>query len=163
MCTPYSMPKSIFSPARNLFLSRLGVLLILFFIYASSSYAAKIIELKIKGAIGPATADYIIRNIDNAQDADLILITLDTPGGLDEATRAIIQKFLSSNVPIVTYVSPNGARAASAGTYLLYASTIAAMAPGTQLGAASPVNIALAGFAEESKSNKQTTMEKKIN
>ncbi len=162
MCTLYSMPKSIFSPARNLFLSRLGVLLILFFIYASSSYAAKIIELKIKGAIGPATADYIIRNIDNAQDADLILITLDTPGGLDEATRAIIQKFLSSNVPIVTYVSPNGARAASAGTYLLYASTIAAMAPGTQLGAASPVNIALAGFAEESKSNKQTTMEKKI-
>ncbi|CAM2929704.1 NfeD family protein [Legionella anisa] len=163
MCKSYSMPKSVFTPPSwNIFLSRFGVLLILLFIYTANSYAAKVIELQIKGAIGPATADYIIRNIDNAQNADLILITLDTPGGLDESTRAIIQKFLSSNVPIVTYVSPNGARAASAGTYLLYASTLAAMAPGTQLGAASPVNIAMTGFADETKSDKQTTMEKKI-
>lgn len=163
MCKSYSMPKSVFTPPSwNIFLSRFGVLLILLFIYTANSYAAKVIELQIKGAIGPATADYIIRNIDNAQNADLILITLDTPGGLDESTRAIIQKFLSSNVPIVTYVSPNGARAASAGTYLLYASTLAAMAPGTQLGAASPVNIAMTGFADETKSDKQTTMEKKL-
>nr|WP_238585480.1 nodulation protein NfeD [Legionella steigerwaltii] len=127
----------------------------------TSSYASKIIELNIKGTIGPATVDYVARNIDKAQHADLILITLDTPGGLDEAMRAIIQKFLSSNVPVVAYVSPYGARAASAGTYLLYASTIAAMAPGTQLGAASPVSLEATGLGNES-SNKQTTLDKKI-
>ncbi|BCA97133.1 membrane protein [Legionella antarctica] len=121
-------------------------------------YAAKIVELSIKGPIGPATADYMDRGITNAQNADLILVILDTPGGLDEAMRIIIQKFLISKVPVVTYVSPNGARAASAGTYLLYASTLAAMAPGTQLGAASPVSIG-GGF----KSNEApTTMEKKV-
>lgn len=115
------------------------MLLILF--CASSVNAAKIVQLRITGPIGPATADYMERTITAAQNADLIVVLLDTPGGLDEATRAIIQKFLNSKVPIVTYVSPNGARAASAGTFLLYASTLAAMAPGTHLGAASPVTI----------------------
>lgn len=119
-------------------------------------------ELNISGAIGPATADYIVRNIDRAQHADLILITLDTPGGLYESTRIIIQKFLSSNVPIVTYVSPQGARAASAGTFILYASTLAAMAPGTQLGAASPVNINDLGFGEDNDTKKDATMNEKI-
>ncbi len=146
----------------RLFFSRLCWMLTILLASTSISNAAKVIELHIKGAIGPATVDYIERNLDTAQNADLILITLDTPGGLDESTRDIIQKFLSSNIPIVTYVSPNGARAASAGTYLLYASTLAAMAPGTQLGAASPVNMGETGFGSEENSNQQTTMKKKI-
>lgn len=163
MCQSYSMPRSVFTRSgQGMSLFLLGALIILLLIVTSGSYAATVIKLSIKGTIGPATADYIIRNIDEAQHADLILVTLDTPGGLDESTRTIIQEFLSSNIPIVTYVSPNGARAASAGTYLLYASTLAAMAPGTQLGAASPVNLAATGFGDETNSNKQTTMEKKI-
>ncbi|WP_298623096.1 nodulation protein NfeD [uncultured Legionella sp.] len=110
-------------------------------INTSTLHAAKIVEFNIKGPIGPATADYIGRGIDNNQNAELILVVLDTPGGLNDATRTMVQKFLTSNVPIVTYVSPTGARAASAGTYLVYASTVAAMAPGTQLGAASPISL----------------------
>lgn len=142
-----------------LFISRLFVLTLFLLAYSSQVDAAKIVELRIKSPIGPATADYIDRGITNAQNADLILVFLDTPGGLDEATRIIIQKFLTSKVPVVTYVSPTGARAASAGTYLLYASTLAAMAPGTQLGAASPVNI---GGGVNGESKIPSTMEKKI-
>lgn len=133
------------------------VMLILFCV--SQVNAAKIVQLRIIGPIGPATADYMERNITAAQNADLIIVLLDTPGGLDEATRVIIQKFLNSKTPIVTYVSPNGARAASAGTYLLYASTLAAMAPGTHLGAASPVNVG-EGISGDYK--KSSVMEKKI-
>ncbi|CAM3650418.1 peptidase [Legionella oakridgensis] len=143
-------------------ISAFRALILILLIHSSHAYAAKIVELNIKGAIGPATADYIIRNIDHAQHADLILITLDTPGGLDEAARTIIQKFLSSKVPIITYVSPKGARAASAGTYLLYASTLAAMAPGTQLGAASPVSLNEMGFTDESDPKKQSTRKEKM-
>ncbi len=163
MCNSYAMREAIdLSCEPKLVLSRLinNLLILIIFILLGSSpvYAAKIVELSIKGPIGPATADYIDRGITKAQNANLILVLLDTPGGLDEAMRIIIQKFLNSKVPIVTYVSPNGARAASAGTYLLYASTLAAMAPGTQLGAASPVNIG-SGFEGN---KKPTTMEKKI-
>ncbi|KTD11714.1 peptidase [Legionella gratiana] len=143
-------------------ISGFSILILILFINSSAVYAARIVALNIKGAIGPATADYIVRTIDNAQHADLILITLDTPGGLDEATRTIIQKFLSSKVPIVTYVSPKGARAASAGTYILYASTLAAMAPGTQLGAASPVSLNELGFVDESDAKKQSTRKEKM-
>ncbi|KTD53516.1 peptidase [Legionella santicrucis] len=142
--------------------SAFSIFIFILFINSAHAYTARIVKLNIKGAIGPATADYIVRNIDNAQHADLILITLDTPGGLDEATRTIIQKFLSSKVPIVTYVSPKGARAASAGTYILYASTLAAMAPGTQLGAASPVSINEIGFVDESDTKKQSTSKEKM-
>ena len=99
--------------------------------------------LTIDDAIGPATDDYVERAIEKAtlQQAALIVIQMDTPGGLDSAMRAIIKNITNSSVPVAVYVAPTGARAASAGTYILYASHIAAMAPGTNLGAATPVQI----------------------
>ncbi|MFS1524244.1 NfeD family protein [Microbulbifer sp. 2304DJ12-6] len=99
--------------------------------------------MSIDGAIGPATTDYFTRATEEAQarGAQLILVHIDTPGGLDAASRDIIQHILSSPIPVAIYVYPSGARAASAGTYILYASQIAAMAPATTLGAATPVQI----------------------
>ncbi|MFU8876798.1 MAG: NfeD family protein [Wenzhouxiangellaceae bacterium] len=107
--------------------------------------------LTVDDAIGPATRDFIVRGIERAENegAGLVVIKLNTPGGLDASMRDIIRKFLASEVPVATWVAPSGSRAASAGTYMLYASHIAAMAPATNLGAATPVQIGGGGGGEE--------------
>jgi membrane-bound serine protease (ClpP class) len=97
--------------------------------------------LDVDGVIGPAMADYIVRELKSATPSDtgIVVLRMNTPGGLDTSMRQIISAILASPVPVATFVAPSGARAASAGTYITYASAIAAMAPGTNIGAATPV------------------------
>ncbi len=96
------------------------------------------------GALGPASADWIIRTIEDAESAgaEALVVRMDTPGGLDKSMRALVKAILAAEIPVITYVSPSGARAASAGTYIAYASHVAAMAPATNIGSSTPVSIA---------------------
>ncbi len=116
--------------------------LVLFLLSLSAS-AAQVHKIRVDGAINPVSARYIIRSVERAEKAhaEALIIELDTPGGLLEATRDIVQTFLASEVPVVVYVSPAGARAGSAGVFITLAAHIAVMAPGANIGAAHPVTI----------------------
>ena len=117
----------------------------------------KVAFIEIKGAIGPSTASYIARAIDVAasEGCQALVIQLDTPGGLLESTKDIVQKFYASRVPVVVYVAPSGANAGSAGTFITLAAHVAAMAPNTSIGAAHPVMIGGGGTAPSGDTNGQ--------
>ncbi|MDH5456129.1 MAG: nodulation protein NfeD, partial [Gammaproteobacteria bacterium] len=117
------------------------LLLALFWSALPVAATTTVIELEIDGAIGVATADYISSGIDHAEDvgAELVIIKIDTPGGLMKPTREIVQRILAASVPVAAYVTPAGARADSAGTYILLSCHVAAMTPTSHLGAATPV------------------------
>jgi len=119
-----------------------------------------IVVVKVNGAINPVVAEFVTDEITqaNASSAELIIIQMDTPGGLDTSMRQIIKGIENSNIPVASFVSPGGSRAASAGTFITIASHIAAMEPGTNIGAAHPVNL-MGGGGE---SGQAKTMEEKV-
>jgi membrane-bound serine protease (ClpP class) len=136
--------------------------LILWLLCATAVAAEKVCLIKIDGAIGPATASYISRSIDEArtQSAQCLVIQLNTPGGLLDSTQTIVQSFLGSTVPVVVYVAPTGATATSAGCFITIAASVAAMAPATTIGAAHPVSIG--GFPSGGEQKTDDTMKQKL-
>src|SRR5664279_6407386 len=126
--------------SRTRFILSCGLLALL---ATSLASANSIVKIRVDDTIQPITAEYIDRAIERARqtNADAVLIELSTPGGLLDSTRTIIQTILASPVPVIIYVAPSGARAASAGFFILEAGDVAAMAPGTNTGAAHPVTL----------------------
>src|SRR6184192_452892 len=136
--------------------------LVLWLLCAAAVEAEKVSFIKIDGAIGPATASYISRSIEEArtQNAQCLIIQLNTPGGLLDSTQNIVQSFLGSPVPVVVYVAPTGATATSAGCFITIAASVAAMAPATTIGAAHPVSIG--GFPSGGEEKTDETMKQKL-
>ncbi len=116
--------------------------------YSQVQAGVEVQRIRIDGVINPVSAKFILDGVDRAEKAkaEALVIELDTPGGLLEATRDIVQKFLAADIPIIVYVSPDGARAGSAGVFITLAAHLAVMAPGTNIGAAHPVSIGGGGF-----------------
>lgn len=147
---------------------RLQLLLLLLLLASGAHAASKVLAVKLTGAIGPVTQDLVVRALAraNEESAQLVVLEMNTPGGLDHSMRQIISAILASEVPVVSWVTPRGARAASAGTYILYASHVAAMSPATNLGAATPVSIgAVPGMPSDrakSSGESSSTMSRKI-
>jgi membrane-bound serine protease (ClpP class) len=138
--------------------SALAVVLLLAASPGDAATGRRAVVLEVNGAIGPALADYIAQELAAVAPGDtgLVVLRMNTPGGLDGSMRKIIRAILASPVPVATFVAPGGARAASAGTYIAYASAIAAMAPGTNIGAATPIQLGGGGlFGGGNKDDKQ--------
>ncbi len=133
-----------------------GWLIVLLWLAATAAHAAdfpQVLVIPVRGAIGVVSSEYVVQGLERARregDA-LVVIELDTPGGLEESMRVINREILASPVPVAVYVTPAGARAASAGTYMLYAAHVAAMTPGTNVGAATPVQLGGMGIGGEGK------------
>lgn len=146
-----------------------GLIVLLFFqhtVFAQAENTRSIVTvLNIQGAIGPAVQDYVEHGIKESEklQAKAIVLTMDTPGGLDTSMRGIIKSILGSSIPVISFVYPGGSRAASAGTYILYASHIAAMAPGTNLGAATPISIISPEKSDEKNKKENVAEMKAIN
>lgn len=142
--------------------------LLLFFIallplHSAASERPQVWLMQIDGAISPASADYFMGTLRRAEreGVELLVLQLDTPGGLDASMRDMVKAILGSTVPVATFVAPSGSRAASAGTYIMYASHIAAMAPATNIGSSTPVSISPMGMGGE-QSEQPSAMEKKV-
>ena len=134
----------------------IGLLLVVSITVRAQTAGSRIDVLTVKGTINPVLTDYISRGIDQAEEtgAHAVIIQMDTPGGLDTAMRDIIQSIINAKVPVVVYVSPAGARAASAGAYITLAAHVAVMAPNTAIGAATPVALGGDGEAQMSEEMK---------
>ena len=141
--------RAISGTARSL-LRRAAALIAGLVLYSAAGASPVVVVIPLNGAVGPASADFIVRALARATEehAQLAVLEIDTPGGLDQSMRSIIKAILASPVPVAAFIAPGGARAASAGTYIVYASHIAAMAPGTNLGAATPIRLSAGGSAE---------------